>query len=271
MKKIDEKLSFLRTDMALEAVGTPPAPRPDKIKRTEITIDEDTSRRVGKPAGRYITVETGIVCRGFKHLYPRLIDALAEVLIQECRDVGSVLVVGLGNPRLTADALGSRVFDNLVVTRGALEETKVSLCALCPNVPGATGIESFDVIKGAVGQINPDLVIAVDSLASAAVGRIGSAFQFCSSGITPGSGVANHRMRLSRDTLGVDVLSIGVPLVVYATTIIAEAAGRDALSDVDNDIAGLIVTPKDIDVLAEECGYVVGSAINRAFLPELFS
>ncbi|MCL2822309.1 MAG: GPR endopeptidase [Firmicutes bacterium] len=148
----------------------------------------------------------------------------------------TVLVVGLGNPALAADSLGVQVLKNLMVTRHFGEKDiknvgfKTSLCGISPNVSGITGIESFDIVKGVVDRIKPDLVVVVDSLASASVGRIGSAFQLCLGGITPGSGVGNSRVRLDFDSLGVRVISVGVPLVVYASTIVDEVLGSDRVN-----------------------------------------
>lgn len=242
------------------------------IKKSRVNVDRRLSGEIGKPEGVYITLETGIVAMGLSTRYENLSKEISAAIREITPKAKNVLVVCLGNPNLTADALGSRVFENLNITRHLPKEFKanVMVSALCPNVFGATGIESFDIIKGVVERVKPQLVIAVDSLASAAVHRIASAFQVCSSGITPGSGVANHRLRLDKDSLGTDVISIGVPLVVYASTIIAEVAGENALADAGEDIMGLIVTPKDIDLLVEECAKVIAAGINRTFATETY-
>jgi len=265
---------MIRSDMAVELVGGKTEIADSaRIKKSRIEVDAEVSAKIKKPEGIYITVETGIVNSGRVDKYDTLSKALSCAVRELSPDTKSVLVVGLGNPNLTADALGQKVFSNLLITRHLSGEYAkesgldigVSVSAICPNVSGVTGIESFDVIKGVVDRVKPGLVIAVDSLASAAVGRIASAFQLCSTGITPGSGVANHRMRLDKDSLGVDVISIGVPLVVYASTIIQEATGSYAPDGVSDIIMNLIVTPKTIDLLVEECGKIIASAINRAF------
>ena len=259
---------MIRSDMAVELInGKTEIVNSVQIKKSRIEIDAAAAARIRKPEGIYITVETGIVNSGRVDKYVALSKALSGAIREVAPSAKSVLVVGLGNPNLTADALGHKVFSNLLITRHLGTECglDVSVSAICPNVSGVTGIESFDVIKGVVDRIKPGLVIAVDSLASATVGRIASAFQLCSSGITPGSGVANHRMRLDKDSLGVDVISIGVPLVVYASTIIQEATGQISGFDISDSIMNLIVTPKSIDLLVEECGKVIASAINRTF------
>ncbi len=251
----------LRTDMAME-ICKGKKRKNGKIVRTDIDLDEIIARKYDKAPGKYVTLESGAVLDADRTLYHRLALAIGEVMREIGGEASSVLVVGLGNPKLTADSLGSKVFDRLVVTREhGYAGTQIS--GICPNVMGVTGIESFDVIKGVVERTKPDLVVAVDSLASASTGRIASAFQLCSSGITPGSGVSNHRMRLSADSLGCRVISLGVPLVVYAGTIISEAV-KDAV--VDDEIGGLIVTPKDIDMLVEECADIIADAINSTYL-----
>ncbi len=249
-----------RTDMAIE-LAPYESKRKEKIVRTDIDLNEETAKRYGKAPGKYITIECDAIKNLDRDYYKRLSSAIGEVMNEVCGNVKNVLVVGLGNPKLTADSLGSKVFDRLIVTR-QLGDVSTELSGICPNVMGVTGIESFDVIKGVCQRIKPDLVIAVDSLSSATTGRIASAFQLCSSGITPGSGVSNHRMRLDKDSLGCDVISLGVPLVVYASTIIGEVADEAEISD---EIRGLIVTPKDIDFLVEECADVIAAAINNTF------
>lgn len=252
-----------RTDMAIEMGKFGNRFGKGRIVRTDIDLDDVTAKRYGKAPGKYITVECEAVKNGDRNYYKRLSSAIGEVLDELGGSATNVLVVGLGNPKLTADSLGSKVFDRLVVTR-QFDEEGIQISGICPNVMGVTGIESFDVIKGVCERINPDLVIAVDSLASATTKRLAAAFQMCSSGITPGSGVSNHRMRLSEDSLGCSVISLGVPLVVYAGTIIDEAVGDDRRK---SDIEDFIVTPKDIDYLVEECADVIAAAINTTFCP----
>lgn len=250
-----------RTDMAIELSKNGARLAKGKIVRTDIELDETTANKYGKATGKYVTIECDAVKTGDRDFYKRLSNAISEVVDELGGQASNVLVVGLGNPKLTADSLGSKVFDRLIVTR-QLEDYDTQISGICPNVMGVTGIESFDVIKGVCERIKPDLVVAVDSLASATTGRIAAAFQLCSSGITPGSGVSNHRMRLSEQSLGCRVISLGVPLVVYAGTIINEAVGSDRPT---SDIEDFIVTPKDIDYLVEECADVIASAINKTF------
>ncbi len=249
-----------RTDMAIELTSGSTR-RKEKIVRTDIELDEITAKRYNKAPGKYITLECNAIKTLERDYYKRLSAAIGDVMNELCGKAKNVLVVGLGNPKLTADSLGSKVFDRLVVTR-QLDDAVTEISGICPNVMGVTGIESFDVIKGVCERIKPDLVIAVDSLSSATTGRIASAFQLCSSGITPGSGVSNHRMRLDKASLGCTVISLGVPLVVYASTIIGEVADD---ADITDEMRELIVTPKDIDFLVQECADVIAAAINKTF------
>lgn len=236
------------TDMAMELKTGSIRRKTEHTVRTDITLDEKDARRLGKAQGTYITVEADADADN-----DELVSSLADGLKETSGRADKVLVVGLGNPHLTADMLGNLVTDKI--------ETGERIKALRPSVTGVTGIESFDVVKGVCNVIKPDIVVAVDSLASATVSRIGRAFQICSSGITPGSGVGNHRIRLCYETLGVKVVSIGVPLVVYASTIAEECGGKP-----DGKLSELIVTPKDIDYLVDRCAEVISKALSKAFV-----
>jgi len=256
LQQVPNKYSY--TDMADEIDAHKDVVLSQSIKTSRIVLDSKLSAQWGKPKGTYITVETDTVIEDNRLEFGRLSRALSEALcslgsFEDC------LVVGLGNPYLTADALGNKVSKSLLVTRHLSDSEGVgSLSLLCPNVLGITGIESADIIKGTVDRIRPNSIIVVDSLASASLSRIATAFQVSDAGITPGSGIGNNRLTLSRATLGVPVYSIGVPLVVYATTIIKEYA-QDADTQ---DISDLVVTPKDIDMLVEDCAKIIATAIN---------
>lgn len=257
--------NFYRTDLAAELIRPKTKKIDDYIKRSDVVIDANLSKKYGKPEGVYTTVESDIVLKGDTDGYRRLTEALSDALKEFTKLSDNCLVVGLGNPNMTADALGSCVSKRIRVTRGLLSDgdnaSKRGISTICPNVLGVTGIESFDIVKGAVDRIKPDLVLVIDSLCAAATERIAAAFQICSAGITPGSGVSNFRFRLDAQSLGVRTVSLGVPLVVYASTIIKEAVG---LSPKSERFASMIVTPKDIDLIVEDCAVVIGNAVNEA-------
>ena len=244
-----------RTDLAYELVKSKLTTLNEHVSRTDVTLDNDSAIRIGKRAGKYVTLVSPVVAKGQQEYYRRLEKALADAIKEFVGDGKTYLIIGLGNPSMTADALGKSVVERIKVTRG-FSLGKREICTLCPNVLGVTGIESFDVVRGVVKQIKPDFIIAVDSLCAASSERLCTAFQLTDTGIAPGSGVSNFRYRIDSESMGVPVLSVGVPLVVYSSTLTGEK--------VDESEDDLIVTPKDIDVLVEECAEIIASAINSA-------
>lgn len=242
--------NFSYTDLASELIRTEGRDFGGVCKVSEIELDSESAAKYGKEPGLYVTLETDAIA-GAEHMHKRrLTVALERELKKLVRDKSRVLVVGLGNRSMTADALGAEVCDRIAVEKDNLK-------ALSPGVAGITGMESFDVVKGVTDRIAPSVIIAVDSLAAAQTGRVCRIIQLCNAGITPGSGVSNHRERLSEDTLGVPVVSIGVPLVVYASTIIRDAGGDPS------GFENLIVTPKDVDFLVREAAEIIAGAVNR--------
>ena len=244
-----------RTDLASELVRPRVIKLNEHVSRTDVTLDEAAAQALGKPQGRYVTVSGNAIIRGEREYYPRLIRALSDALREFTQYPETCLIAGLGNPSMTADALGASVVKRVTVTR--VSGKAGGVCTLCPSVSGVTGVESFDVIAGVAAVVKPSLIIAVDSLCAAASDRLASAFQITDTGIAPGSGVGNHRFRLDRESLGCPVIGVGVPLVVYASTIIREAGAEPTESD-------LIVTPKDVDLIIEDCAAVIASAIDNA-------
>ncbi len=255
------KKRWLFSDMAVEFCKSAVSHDDGVIRYCEVDVDEKTAKKIGRPCGKYTTLETGAVIRGNTDDYGRISDALGAALREYCSGCRKILCVGLGNPDLTADALGDRVFKKLMITRNTGADRY--LCALTPNVLGMTGIESYDIISAVADRIRPEVIIAVDSLTAAATGRIASAFQVTDSGITPGSGVENHRRRLDAQSLGFRVVSVGVPLVVYSSTI-----ARDYCSAAEGGRGDMVVTPKDVDILVEDCATIIAGAINGAFSAE---
>ena len=240
---------MLKSDLAAELTEVKSHTLEQDIDRCDVYVDKALSKKIGKPAGNYVTVESRIAAEGNAARFRRLSKAIADVLRELAPDV---LTVGLGNKLLTADALGCLTIEKTVV----YVTEKYAVRVFAPGVAGVTGIESYDVIKGLVEAVAPDLVIAVDSLCASKVSRIATSFQLSDAGITPGSGVKNARKSLSRDTLGVKVISIGVPMVVYASTILAEGgAGFSGGED-------MVVTPKDVDIMVENCAEIIAGAIN---------
>ena len=248
----------------------------------EIEIQSaEAAERLQKPAGRYITLETppihGLSAQERQALAREMAERLAPLL----PPFGDVLTVGLGNRHITSDALGSRVAEGVLVTRHLKDTLPDSLrgrlrgvSALCPGVLGITGMETADMVRGAVEQTRPSAVIAIDALSARACGRIGTAIQITDTGILPGSGVGNHRAGLTRDTLGVPVIAIGVPTVVYSAVIVRDALAAlraenpeelaRQLTDQD-----MVVTPREIDQMVGELGQVLSMGINLALQPRM--
>lgn len=244
---------MLKTDLARELVRTDAKKIDQRIARTDLSLDERLSKKTGKPVGRYITIESDIVTNGDTALFPRLGRALSEAVKTLAAGKSRALAVGLGNRLLTADALGALTVDKLTVEN---RRGDIVMRTLAPSVVGVTGIESYDVIRGVAEVVKPDVVFAIDSLCAAKVGRIGTSFQLSDAGITPGSGVKNARRPLNEQTLGVKVISIGVPMVVLASTITLEGGGEAELEE------DFVVTPKDVDILVGHCAEIISSAIN---------
>ncbi len=250
---------MLRTDLACEFTTTKAEKVGRGIKRVSVSLNKEDAVKLNKPQGNYVSFESYAIVKMQKHLYCALSREIAVTIKQLCNKK-NVLAVGLGNPNLTADSLGISVIRRLQATR--LISGNEGLSLITPYVSGITGIESFDVVKAVSSEIHADAVIVIDSLAAARAGRIATVFQVTDVGITPGSGVSNHRKAINFDSLGIPVISIGVPLVIYASTIIEESLDSNYVGKLDD----MIVTPKDIDVYVNDCADVIATAINKTFL-----
>lgn len=259
------------------------------ISRIEIT-GEEAAKKLGKPLGKYVTIDAPELADRPLELFEKVSRELAEeirTLMPQLPLDAPVLVVGLGNRYITPDALGPRVVEQVFVTRHLLEYmpelmdfTPRSVAAVAPGVLGITGVETLEIVRGVVERVQPKLVIAVDSLASRRAARISTTIQLTDSGIDPGSGVGNERRGLNQNTLGVPVIAIGVPMVVYASTIsqdtismIAEETGlhndeeklRTLAEKVLSERFGpMIVTPKDVDSIVRDMSRVLADGINFA-------
>lgn len=247
---------------------------------TSVTItDAEAARALGKPEGRYVTLDLTPLLRreDTPARAARAVGAELRALMGE--GVRTVLVVGLGNAAMTPDAVGPAAAEHVFVTRHLASEPAFSALAaisvLTPNVLGRTGIEAAELVCGAVETVRPDALIAIDALASRSLARLCTSVQLTDTGIVPGSGVGNHRRALSRETLGVPVYAIGVPTVVDAATLtldVLEEAGR---TDVDpaalRGHAGVMVTTRDIDAQIRALARIIGYGIDLALQPLDFS
>lgn len=273
----------IRTDLAVEMVDEDASSLPKGIKRklrkssacsvTEIIVADDSAgRRIGKPKGRYITIETDRLSAS-----PRDFDEQVENIAAEIAslkgDGKTALVVGLGNSDITPDALGPLVISQIIATRHLHEELPEghglkqlnAVSAIAPGVLGQTGIEAAEVVKSLCTAVSPDCVIVIDALACSDISRLGTTIQLSNSGISPGSGVQNRRKEFSEATLGVPVIAVGVPTVVDMHTIVENITG----SPPDKHLPNMMVTPRDVDKLIERTARLLAYSINKAVQPML--
>ena len=271
-----------RTDLALECLaaakerrGITEHKRGRVFSITEIRIDDDESgRSLGKGRGRYITLEGQSLSR-FSDEY----EAMAQELAGELRELlpaqGDIIVAGLGTLDITPDALGPRTAAGVLATRHLRRvlnaEDEAFLRELRPvsvlsgGVLGQTGIESAELIAAVAERIRPAAVIAVDALCCSSLTRLGTTVQLSDAGISPGSGVANHRTALDAGSLGVPVIGIGVPTVIGMKTIAEDLTGRLPLPTSED----MVVTPRDIDRLISQAARLLSCGINLALHPQM--
>ena len=300
-------MPITRTDLAMECFenvdggGVPGAQvshwETDGIEITEVLVtDNEAAQLLDKPKGSYLTLECPLLLERDPDARLAMAALLAEEIdriLPEGDTQVPVLVVGLGNRSITPDALGPAVVDRTLVTRHMLgapwtrgQAEMASVCAVAPGVLGITGIESLEVVEALVRSISPRAILCVDSLAARDSRRIGCTVQLTDTGIQPGAGVGNHRMPLTRDSVGTPVISVGMPTVVYAATLARDAfawladrqddaeAHEEALADMEKTLLGaeigeMIVTPREIDSIVQDAAGIIASGINRALQPAL--
>ena len=239
-----------------------------------------------KPMGTYITLETPNMIEPDENYHREISKELATQLkeiIPDFEKEQSILVVGLGNREVTADALGPDVIDNLCITRhivkaygkAAYNKSRMHLISsLAPGVMAKNGMETAEIIRGVVEQTKPDLMIVIDALAARSIKRLNKTIQITDTGIHPGSGVGNHRDGLTKESLGIPVIAIGIPTVVDAETIVRDALSYMEEGEMDNSFQGkmvnselhnMYVTSKDIDEVIKRLSFTVSEALNMAF------
>ncbi|MBR3161683.1 MAG: GPR endopeptidase [Bacilli bacterium] len=201
----------------------------DNIKVTNVIVDDKLSLSLNKRKGNYTTIEfIDITNHEDKIEIKKILEKEIKVLLNKLHITSNnkVLIIGLGNKNSTADSLGPKVIDKILVTRHLFElGTNIkkgirNVSAISPGVMATTGIETYDTITSLVNKIKPDFLIVIDSLASLSIDRINKTIQLTDTGIHPGSGVGNNRKELSIDTIGIPVIAIGVPTVVESSTIV---------------------------------------------------
>ena len=279
------------------------------IRVTTVKVkDENGSQKIGKPKGDYVTIDIPDFTAYDGETMDRVSQVVAEILgrMVEIDVEKTVLVVGLGNWKVTPDALGPKVTEGIMVTRHLktvmpeiMDDSVRPVCSIAPGVLGITGVETVEIIKGTVERVKPDLVICIDALAARRVERVNTTIQISDTGISPGAGVGNNRKQINEENLGVKVIAIGVPTVVDAVTIANDtidmvidslmnnsSSGNDfykMLSSLDkNEKSGLIrevlaskalgemiVTPKDIDLIIDSLSKIISNGINMAVQPNM--
>ncbi len=247
------------------------------IKETTICItNENGANVVGKPKGTYITIEGVDLSDPDEDFHKKFSRIFSETLNKMLQKYKHILAVGLGNALMTADSLGPLVIQNLYITRHLLKEGLIKdddyrcISALVPGVMAQTGMESGEIIKGVTDHLKPDVILIIDALAAQNASRLNRTIQISNTGISPGSGVGNHRKEITKDTMGVEVIAVGVPTVISVPTIV-----NDALSLFDDhedihlenyiapELAEMYVTPKNVDEAVKKISYTISEGINR--------
>lgn len=259
------------------------------IRTTLVKIEtENGARAMGRPQGSYLTLESpnlSIPDEGYHREISEELARQVKKLIPEKKGL-TVLVVGLGNRQVTPDALGPDVVDNLKMTRHIIleygaqamgEQNMYQVSGLVPGVMAQTGMETLEIVKGVINETRPDVVIAVDALAARSTKRLNRTIQITDTGIIPGSGVGNHRNGLTKETLGVKVIGIGVPTVVDAATIVQDSMEKllQTLEEKEKKefleemippaLYSMFVTPKDVDETMKRLSYTISEGLNRVF------
>lgn len=278
---------------------------------TKITIvkilNEDGAAKIGKPVGTYITLDIPEYTAYDGELMDDVSKAFGKTL-KKLIDIDkdkTALVVGLGNIKVTPDSLGPKVIEKIMITRhihdvmpDIIDDSVVSVSGISPGVLGITGIETVEIIKALVDKIKPDCVVCIDALAARKIERVNKTIQISDSGISPGAGVNNNRMKINEESLGCRVIAIGVPTVVHAATIandtidlvidqlinqsetgkefynMLKSINRNEKSMLikevlDPFVGDLIVTPKEVDLMTDSLSKIIANGINIALQPNM--
>ena len=281
-----------RTDLAVEAIENhKTAAALPHVRQSDRTLEgfaihevrilsEDAAREIGKPQGRYLTLELDALIRREEDAFPRACKALSTLLreLLPRPNDGPVLIAGLGNRMITPDAIGPQTADHVIATRHLVAQSPDifadwrPVSALAPGVLGQTGVETGEVICGVLDRVRPAAVIAVDALAAGRLSRLLRTVQLADTGITPGAGVGNARAALNKETLGVPVIAVGVPTVVDGATLAHEISSQlgqpdcEALDDLSQPV---MITTRDIDREVADISRMIGYAVNMALHPHL--
>lgn len=249
------------------------------IRVTRIRIvSEDAAARMGKPVGNYITLEAEGVLEEEDGIKEKASHAVAEELgkLLKVDYTLKVLVAGLGNNCVTPDRLGPETAAKVRVTRHLFvlfdadgDEELSNVSCIIPGVTGSTGLETADLVRKAAELAKPDVILLIDSLAARDIDRVSTTIQLTDTGIQPGGGMGNHRKGISRETVGIPVIAIGVPTVIDVKTILREALEEnlDSAEAVETYLQAydrqMIVTSTDIDLLVKDFSDIIANGINK--------
>ncbi len=276
-----------RTDLAVEKSEVFGQSPPEGVRCTTESVQDLKITRIevqsaagaqalGKPQGRYITVEVPPFRRS-ADIPDETVETLARELRRLLPPEGTVLVAGLGNADITPDALGPKFSSLVLATRHIEPEFAAAaglgklrpVVSLVPGVLGKTGMETGELLRGAVERVHPAAVITVDALAARRLARLGCTVQMTDTGVTPGSGVGNARAELSTASLGVPVIAVGVPTVVDAATLVHDLSQEPPDSPLAREGADMMITPREIDLVIERAARLLSLTVNKALQPHL--
>ena len=294
-----------RTDLALELQeelqeseidGIKIARKVDKncgISQVKIVVEtKEAEQIIGKPMGKYITLESETFLEEDDSYYEDMSEALHFVLRDFIKEEDRVLIVGLGNDKVTPDALGPLVVENIFITRhlkqyDLIKEDTIEMSGLVPGVMAQTGMEAVEIVRGVVKEAKPTKVVVIDALCARNSSRLNKTIQISNTGISPGSGVRNHRKAMNEETIGVPVIAIGVPTVISVPSIVRDSmeaifkvvkeSGGTSFTEifteeekyqlarevVDPGLVDMFVTPKNIDEAVRRISFTISEAINR--------
>lgn len=242
-----------------------------RLTRVKI-VSERGAREMGKSRGTYLTLEAPGLASPDEDYHREVSEMIADLLRELTGTAESVLVAGLGNRDVTPDALGPQAVSNLMITRHLIREYGREMmgmdgcCVVSGIVPGVmaqTGMETSEILQGIIEETRPDLLIVIDALAARSTRRLGRTVQITDTGIQPGSGVGNHRGSLTKESLGIPVIAIGVPTVVEAAAIVYDAQGN--CEKMPPHLNGMFVTPKNIDEMIKQLSFTLSEALNMVF------
>lgn len=287
MEMIDEAGGFRENEEGTKGVKMEKTDYGEGVTSTLISItDEAGVQLLGKPMGKYITIETKSIIEGNEDVKNNVIKAGASELrkLIQFHYRLKVMVAGLGNSSVTPDSLGPETASKVRVTRHLFvmfeadgDEEMSNVSCIVPGVSATTGMETADIVKKAVEVTSPELLIVIDSLAARNIERMSTTIQITDTGISPGAGMGNNRTGINEETVGVKVIAIGVPVVIDATTIIRDALRENIKSAeqideyIDRFDEQLIVTSTDIDMIIKDFSDIIAAGVNKTLHPGIYS